>query len=79
MIQHLKTCKEGMQHGFIKGKQQQGMANFKAKAKEKKARQGVGRWLWPRPTLDAPAWASNKLRILLAKNGGQIDSKLQIN
>ena len=79
MAQHLKTCKEGMHHGFTKGKQQQSMANFKVKAKEKKTRQGDGRWLQSRPTLDTLAWASNKLTNLLAKNSGQINSKLQIN
>ena len=76
MVQQLKTCKEGMQYGFIKGKQQQGMASFKAKAK---AEQGVGRWLRSRPTLDAPAEASNRLKIHLAKNSGQIDPKPQNN
>ena len=79
MAQHLKTCKGGMQHGFTKSKQQQSMANFKARAKANKAWQGVGRWLLPRPTLDAPAWASNGLKILLAKSGGQINLKPQTN
>ena len=77
MAQHLQTCKGSMQHGFTKGKQQQSMANFKAKAKVDKAWQGVRRWLLPCPTLDAPVWASNKATILLAKNSGQIDPKLK--
>ena len=79
MAYHQKTCKESMQHGLIKCKQQQSKASFKAKAKAVKAWQGVGRWLLPRPTLGAPAGASNRLKIHLAKNDGQIDPKPQNN
>ena len=64
-----------MQNKLIKGKQQQGMASFKAKAKEDKAQQGVGHWLLPRPTLDAPSCASNKSGNFPARIDAQIDSK----
>ena len=38
-----------------------------------KAKQGVGRWSMPRPTLDAPDGASNTLNFTSVKRGRQID------
>ena len=42
MAQHLKTCKEGMQHTLTKDMQQQSMANLKAKKQGKEGT--VGCW-----------------------------------
>ena len=61
-----------MQHGFAK---EPTVTKHGEQQNKGKARQGVGRRLMPRPTLDAPASVSNTLNSLLATNRGQKDSK----